>query len=210
MISAGTFDILFAFLFFAICNEISMSQQVQNVTGVYQNLGKVVGVVLAQYFIGAVIGLALSVIAWPFKYLTNSYALTIKALFLTVVSCALIVGGTLSNQINAMITVGIAFAYGCGLFWKDKVPTVEMGWVWFFAQVFLFAPAGAALILSQVNKGDIGFCFVIIICGVLIRMLAVFLATIQTDFNFKEKLLIAIGWCSKGSLPALLGSVIYA
>jgi len=47
MISAGTFDILLAFLFFAICNEISLSQQVQIVTGVPQNLGKVAGVVLA-------------------------------------------------------------------------------------------------------------------------------------------------------------------
>jgi len=85
-----------------------------------------------------------------------------------------------------------------------------MGWIWFFAQVFIFAPAGGALILSEVNKGDIGFCFVIVVCGVIIRMLAVFIASAKTDFDFKEKLLIAIGWCSKGSLPALLGSVVYA
>jgi len=71
-----------------------------------------------------VIGLVLSLIAWPLKFMTNKYELTIKAIFLTVVSTALIIGGTLTNQINAMITVNISFSYGCSLLWKDRLPTV--------------------------------------------------------------------------------------
>lgn len=85
-----------------------------------------------------------------------------------------------------------------------------MAWVWMIAQVFLFGPAGANLLLKNVHKSEVGYTFVILVCGILIRIPSVFLATVRTNFNVKEKLLIAIAWCSKGSLPALLGSVVYS
>ena len=188
-ISASTFDILLVFINFNICHAIALSQEEIKVSGRASNPGISVGIVLAEYFGGAAAGLLISVTSLPFRYLTNRYQLMIKAAYQCVFGIGIIVTCQLTYS-NAWITAIIFFGYGCSLFWGKNVPTKEMAAVWFFAQPILFGPSGAGLVIANIKQSDVGYAFLLIICGVTLRVVGIFLATIGQGFTIKEKFII--------------------
>lgn len=72
----------------------------------------------------------------------------------------------------------------------------------------LFGTVGASLLFSQITASDVGYAFLVIIIGVFSRMGGVFLATIKSKLNYKERALVAVSSFSKGTITATLGGMV--
>jgi len=78
--------------------------------------------------------------------------------------------------------------------------------IWIFAEIFLFV-----LIGSQVNINvalDSGLKgLLLIFCGLSARTLGVFISTLGTNFNRKEKVFCAIAYIPKATVQAAIGAI---
>ena len=72
----------------------------------------------------------------------------------------------------------------------------------------LFGTTGASLVVKDIKASDVGNSLIIIFVGGAVRLSSMFLITIKQNLNFKEKLLMAISWASKGSISAIFGGIV--
>lgn len=112
------------------------------------------------------------------------------------------------NLKETKFTTTIAFGYVCKVFWGPKIPAKEMTIVWNCTQAFLFGPAGASLLISNMTASDVGGSFALALTGVTARMVAVIAATTRQGYSVRERIYIACCWFGKGSITALLGGFI--
>ncbi|WP_017470457.1 cation:proton antiporter [Amphibacillus jilinensis] len=111
--------------------------------------------------------------------------------------------------------IGVASLLGVmtlGFILLERQPTIanhfseKLAGVWVFAQIILFTLVGAEVNISvALEAGLLGI--VIIICGLLGRSLGVWLATIGTNFNTKERLFCMIAYLPKATVQAAIGSL---
>ena len=78
--------------------------------------------------------------------------------------------------------------------------------MWIFAEIFLFVLVGAQVNISvAIDAGLLGI--VIILFGLLGRSIGVFICTIGTNLNLKERLFCVIAYIPKATVQAAIGAV---
>lgn len=78
--------------------------------------------------------------------------------------------------------------------------------MWIFAEIFLFVLVGAQVNISvAVDAGLLGI--LIILFGLLGRSIGVFICTIGTNLNLKERLFCVIAYIPKATVQAAIGAV---
>lgn len=78
--------------------------------------------------------------------------------------------------------------------------------MWIFAEIFLFVLVGAQVnILVAIDAGLLGT--LIILFGLLGRSIGVFICTIGTNLNLKERLFCVIAYVPKATVQAAIGAV---
>lgn len=78
--------------------------------------------------------------------------------------------------------------------------------MWIFAEIFLFVLVGAQVNISvAIDAGLLGI--VIIFFGLLGRSIGVFICTIGTNLNLKERLFCVIAYIPKATVQAAIGAV---
>lgn len=82
----------------------------------------------------------------------------------------------------------------------------KFGKLWIFAEVLLFVLVGAAVDVRYML--NVGFSVVVMIAVALMcRCVGVWLCTIKTELNFKERLFCMIAYIPKATVQAAIGSV---
>ncbi|OWZ83762.1 potassium transporter [Natranaerobius trueperi] len=125
--------------------------------------------------------------------------LSIGALFAYVVSDIL--------QVAGLLAIMVAGAY---LLEKQKPFAEEFSAklkeVWAFGEIFLFVLIGAIVDVSlAIEAGPIGILIVTI--GVLVRMFGVYITTLGSNLNAKERLFCGISYSPKATVQAAMGGV---
>ncbi|WP_461613640.1 cation:proton antiporter [Clostridium sp. Marseille-QA1073] len=78
--------------------------------------------------------------------------------------------------------------------------------MWIFAEIFLFVLVGAQVNISiAIDAGFLGI--LIILFGLLGRSIGVFICTIGTNLNLKERLFCVIAYIPKATVQAAIGAV---
>ena len=99
------------------------------------------------------------------------------------------------------------FGYFNGRFWKTK-PAKHLSNFWIILQYLLFGTVGGALKLSTIKVGYLGYGIIIILVGLLMRVATTFFISVSKKYTIKERILFAISWIPKATVPAALSSVV--
>ncbi|ARC85868.1 sodium/hydrogen exchanger family protein [Clostridium argentinense CDC 2741] len=87
-----------------------------------------------------------------------------------------------------------------------KVLSDKFNKMWIFAEIFLFVLVGAQVNISvAIDAGLLGI--LIILFGLLGRSIGVFICTIGTNLNLKERLFCVIAYIPKATVQAAIGAV---
>ena len=85
---------------------------------------------------------------------------------------------------------------------------MQISQVWIIMQPILFGSIGAALMFSQIRPRDVGYAFVCIFSGQVMRFVGVLLASSnQPKYTFKERLAMGVSWSPKSTVPATLAAL---
>ncbi|MFO8070133.1 MAG: cation:proton antiporter [Alkalibacterium sp.] len=111
--------------------------------------------------------------------------------------------------------VGIASLLGVmtiGFIFLEKIPTqshhftVALGGLWVFLQILLFALVGAEVNIDvALDAGFIGL--IIIVIGLMARSIGVWIATMNSALNTKERLFCMIAYTPKATVQAAIGGL---
>lgn len=82
----------------------------------------------------------------------------------------------------------------------------QLSIVWFFAQILLFALIGAEVNIQVAWQAG-GLGLLIIACGLIARSLGVWLATLGTELNTKERIFCMIAYTPKATVQAAIGAI---
>ena len=82
----------------------------------------------------------------------------------------------------------------------------QLNSIWQIAEIFLFVLVGASVDIT-VLADNIGLGIALVACGIVVRMIAVFICTIKTPLNGKEKLFSAIAYTPKATVQAAIGGL---
>ncbi len=84
--------------------------------------------------------------------------------------------------------------------------SVKLAKIWVFAQIILFTLVGAKVDIGvAIQAGTVGV--VIIVVGLMARSIGVFLATIRTKLNIKERIFCIIAYMPKATVQAAIGAI---
>ncbi len=108
------------------------------------------------------------------------------------------------SSLLATMTLGIVLL-------KIHEPTAEqlkpqLNSIWQIAEIFLFVLVGASVDIT-VLADNIGLGVALVASGIVIRMIAVFICTIKTPLNGKERLFSAIAYTPKATVQAAIGGL---
>ncbi|GEM02077.1 NhaP-type Na+/H+ or K+/H+ antiporter [Halolactibacillus halophilus] len=78
--------------------------------------------------------------------------------------------------------------------------------IWFFAQILLFSLVGAEVNITVALKAGL-MGLVIIVIGLLFRTIGVFIATIGSNLNMKERLFCVLSYLPKATVQAAIGAL---
>jgi len=67
---------------------------------------------------------------------------------------------------------------------------------------------GASLLFSAIRPSDVGYSLIVLIIGVICRITGIFIATFRSKYNYRERLLMAVSWISKGTITATIGGIV--
>lgn len=167
--------------------------------------------IFIQVIVGCIAGVLLGLIGWLFKYLPAwRHILKLKCAYIIVVAIGIIIFTTeLKWASNAKYIACLAMGYTCGRVWGADKPAQELATTWFYMQPFLFGTIGAALVFSQLNSADVGKSVVCIIVGQIARFVSVFLLSYGPKYTVKERIMMALSWIPKSTVPATLAGVVY-
>ena len=78
--------------------------------------------------------------------------------------------------------------------------------LWQIAEIFLFVLVGASVDIT-ILADNLGLGIALVTCGIIVRMIAVFICTIRTKLNAKERLYSAISYTPKATVQAAIGGL---
>jgi NhaP-type Na+/H+ or K+/H+ antiporter len=159
-------------------------------------LGILVGIVSGSFFV----------------YLFSRYHIrdTKKVLYILGVSILLT---ALENLLKSHFEVaGLLGVMTVGFILLEKKPevakrlAVKFNKIWVFAEILLFVLVGAEVnIHVALEAGLLGI--VIIVIGLLARCFGVFISTLRTGYNLKEKFFLVISFMPKATVQAAIGAL---
>ena len=110
---------------------------------------------------------------------------------------------------GALAILVMAFVAGVGWRsqgWGDSNPVTEsLAKLWIFFQPLLFSLIGAEIDLSALSPHTMAWGLVVVVCGLLARSLAAFLAVGGGQNNKRERLFVALAWMPKATVQAAMG-----
>ncbi|WP_454053186.1 cation:proton antiporter [Clostridium sp. Marseille-Q7071] len=117
--------------------------------------------------------------------------------------------GILKDKIEIATLLGV-MTIGFVITEKDnaigKALSDKFNKMWIFAEIFLFVLVGAQVNISvAIDAGFLGI--LIILFGLLGRSIGVFICTIGTNLNLKERLFCVIAYIPKATVQAAIGAV---
>eukprot|EP00347_Sterkiella_histriomuscorum_P004939 403358501 len=211
MIAASTFDNIICLILFGIVNAVAMNEAQQEIEGISSDISLAIGMLFVQNIAGLCIGVLVGCTSWFFKFFKSfKHLMWAKAVYCTILGVAFILAGDMSTFTNSKFIACLSFGYTCFRFWGADKPSKELGTIFWYIQPFLFGTVGAALQFSQIQASDVGFSLVLIVIGCVARMAGIFVVTIGTQLNAKEKLLMGVSSISKGTVVATLGGIVLA
>ncbi|MDZ4121982.1 MAG: cation:proton antiporter, partial [Candidatus Cloacimonadaceae bacterium] len=200
MILAGaSVDDVFAFTFFTISVNILLAKQ----TNLLLSVLSIPYSILGGTALGIILGFILVNI---FRRATKPIRATEKLLILIAASFLLLELGHLISIAALLGTMTAGFV----LYEKENQIANELSsklskW-WVVAEILLFVLIGMNVQVNQIiRSGLIGL--VIIIIGLIFRSAGVFLATIGSGLNTRERLFCVIAYLPKATVQAALGTV---
>ena len=110
---------------------------------------------------------------------------------------------------GALAILVMAFTAGVGWRsqgWGDSNPVTEsLAKLWIFFQPLLFSLIGAEIDLSALSPHTMAWGLLVVLCGLIARALAAFLAVGGGQNNKKERLFVALAWMPKATVQAAMG-----
>ena len=209
LIAAGTFDNIICIICFGICKTVAYSNY-DMTTG--RSLGLSIGILFLENLAGLAVGIFMALLGVVFNKLPQT-TLTMHLKMWYCIACAIgfVIAGEKSTFTNAKYIAGLSFGYTSYRVWGEVKPTKEIGWFWWLIQPIFFGSVGAALVFKQIRNSDIGYGFVCIICGLIIRLLVVSIISAfpRGKYTVKERAFMAFSWLPKATVQAALSAVIF-
>ncbi|HAG44901.1 MAG TPA: potassium transporter [Clostridium sp.] len=173
------------------------------------NLGLKVLEIPLSILLGILLGIIVSIVLLQvFKIFEIR---DIKKVLLVLASAILLnsLEGILKDKIEIATLLGV-MTIGFVITEKNsaigKVLSDKFNKMWIFAEIFLFVLVGAQVNISvAIDAGLLGI--VIILFGLLGRSIGVFICTIGTNLNLKERLFCVIAYIPKATVQAAIGAV---
>jgi solute carrier family 9B (sodium/hydrogen exchanger), member 1/2 len=160
-------------------------------------------------FLGIFLGFLLGLLA---VYLFKKYPFRDTKKVLLILGTGILLTAlenSLKNKIEIASLIGV-MAIGFTIF--DRIPVIgkrlalKFNKIWIFAELLLFVLVGATVNINvALNAGFQGI--LIIFIGLIARSIGVFISTIRTDLNQKERLFCAIAYIPKATVQAAVGSI---
>lgn len=211
VVAAASFDDVVAISGFSMCIGLAVGTGDPLWGALHGPIEIAAGIVVGAF--GA--GIACMTKIWDKKWKRSAIVLVLGFLF-TFFAKYLHFSG--AGALAALIMAALAsqcWQYGFGGRFSSGVDEhahhdveTDLAKVWrTVAEPLLFSVIGAALDFSSIDMATIPKGILVILCGVTIRTVAAFFATLGAGLNFKERLFIALAWMPKATVQAALGSV---
>ena len=134
--------------------------------------------------------------------------MTCKFLYAVAGAISFVVVGEESTYTDSKYVVSLSFGYVLFRMWGDDKPQKELYWLWFFIQPLFFGSVGAALLFKKIRVSDLGYGALCIICGVILRIIIVFLISYVKKFTIRERLFMGMAYIAKATVQSALCSVV--
>lgn len=209
LIAAGTFDDIVCIILFGICKTVAYNEYGMS-SG--KSMDEAIGMLFTEFFIGLAVGIIMGLTCYFFKYLNGfRYLLELKAFYCFAMAIAFVAAGEKSGYKDTKYIASLIFGYVAYQFWGEDKPTSLLAWTWWFYQPIFFGCVGASLLFSQIRASDLGYGFVCILCGVILRLIIVFLISWTPGiYTVKERAFMACAWLPKATVQAALSGIILA
>ncbi|QEN08905.1 peptidase [Oceanispirochaeta crateris] len=199
ILAGASLDDVFAITLFSIFLGLSTGQSVHISRALLEIPLSILGGIIPGILMGYLL-------AWYFKKYHTRVRATEKILLLLGVGILLV---DIGNQIHTAALLGVMT---CGFILLERVEYVahelaeKLKKIWIFAEIILFVLIGLSVDLSVAWQA--GFAGLLIISGGLVfRSLGVWLATIGSGLNQKERFFCVIAYLPKATVQAAMGSV---
>ncbi|HCQ90569.1 MULTISPECIES: cation:proton antiporter [unclassified Clostridium] len=173
------------------------------------NLGLKLLEIPLSILLGILLGIIVSIIL--LQVFKNFKIRDTKKVLLVLASAILLnsLEGILKDKIEIATLLGV-MTIGFVIMEKDnaigKALSDKFNKIWIFAEIFLFVLVGAQVNISvAIDAGFLGI--LIILFGLLGRSIGVFICTIGTNLNLKERLFCVIAYIPKATVQAAIGAV---
>jgi len=199
ILAGASLDDVFAITLFSIFLGLSTGQDVQ----ISRALLNIPLSILGGIIPGLIAGFALS---WYFRKYHERIRATEKSLLLLGSAILLV---DIGDQIHTAALLGVMT---CGFILLERVEHVahelaqKLKKIWIFAEIILFVLIGLSVDL-QVAWGAGPAGLLIISGGLVFRSIGVWIATVGSGLNNKERLFCIIAYLPKATVQAAMGSV---
>lgn len=197
IMAAASVDDVFVIVLFSIFTELARGNAVS-----LAGLLKIPCCILTGIAAGTALGMALTRIFVKIKI--NP---TIKTIILLSISFILV---TIEDRVSFFSGLIAIMAVGCTINTKDNAVCSELSEkyskLWIGGEVLLFALVGAAVdVKYALGLGALSVA--VLLSALLFRMAGVYVSTLGTNFNFRQRLFCMIAYSPKATVQAAISSV---
>lgn len=181
--------------------------------GIYANKNFNIGLQLLNIPVSILLGILLGlVIGFILVWLFKKYHIRDTNKVILILSIAIFMVTLEKSLSNIIMIASLLGVMALGFIITERKPELgarlssKFGKVWLFAELFLFVLVGAEVNLQvALNAGLIGL--LVITIGLIARSFGVFLATIKSGLNRKEKIFVGFSFLPKATVQAAIGAI---
>ncbi len=211
LIAACTFDNIICLILFGICKTVAFEYAAErkHLVSKNSNVAWSIGKIFVHNLAGVALGFFLGSFGWVLKCIKHKIiCLWIKCIYCIISAIIIVVAAELTHYTNGKYIACLTLGYTCFRIWGDEKPSVQISQAWILLQPILFGSIGAALLFSQIRSGDVGYAFICIFSGQVMRFVGVLIASSnQPKYTFKERLAMGVSWIPKSTVPATLAGL---
>lgn len=173
------------------------------------NIGMQVLGIPVSIIIGLLIGVILGIIL--IKVFNRYHIRDTKKVLIVLASAILIT--TVEDLLEGKIAIaGLLGVMAIGFMILELKPVLarrlsdRFNRIWVLAEIILFVMVGAEVNISvALHAGLVGICIIAI--GLIARSIGVFISTMNTDLNMKERIFCMVAYTPKATVQAAIGSM---
>jgi len=211
LIAGCTFDNIVCLILFGICKTVAFEHAAENkhLVSKNSNVAWSIGKIFVHNIAGVGLGVVLGSFGWALKFIKHKMiGLWIKCIYCVISAIIIVVAAELTHYTNGKYIACLTLGYTCFRIWGEDKPSVQISQVWILLQPILFGTIGAALLFSQIRSGDVGYAFICIFSGQVMRFVGVLIASSnQPKYTFKERIAMGVSWIPKSAVPATLAGI---